>query len=223
MVDENKPDKVLKAEPKVTIVYRWSHSHSELPGGGGGGGGAGVGIGTPVDGGGVVVDVGASTVTIGFPDGLPTGPVRLPGVEVTVVVEPGPAESGPPVSLSPWAPDDTVAPMTGIEPQPVEEGGITLPLLRWKVPCPGSPTNSIRIGGPGSVILNPKNVGQCGASIYIASLDSNGKVLGRFELLPGEDNPDYHAEPGAAAVMAACAANGTAGCINLLQVNAGIG
>jgi hypothetical protein len=217
MSNENEDilDEILKAleikGTKVTIVYE----HIHLPGGtdsgsGGGSFGGSLAIGDLVGGSGVVTDVTGSSVTINFPNGVPRGPIELPGVDTTIVVKTSVPPEEAMSSLPPWGIPDDILISTGGE-DIVETGDVIDGLhKRFRVPCPGSRLRHVRISD--LTILNPSNTSSCScASIYIASLGADGLPIGGVEsqirLLPGESISEYKAVPGAVAIGIACNAN----------------
>jgi hypothetical protein len=205
-------DEILKAleikGSKITVVIE----HSHLPGGTDGGGsfGGSLATGDLVGGGGVVTDVTGSSVTINFPNGVPRGPIELPGVDTTIVVK----TSAPPEealsSLPPWGTPDDILISAGGE-DIVETGDDIDGLhMRFRVPCPGSRSRHVRISD--LTILNPSNTSGCScASLYIVSLGADGLPIGgeesQIRLLPGESVPEYKAVPGAVAIGIACNRN----------------
>jgi hypothetical protein len=221
MSDENEDilDELLKAleikGTKVTIVYE----HIHLPGGtdsdgGGGSFGGSLVIGDLVGGGGVVTDVTGSSVTINFPNGVPRGPIVLPGVDTTIVVK----ESAPPeeesVDIAPFWTDDQLSLSSGAAAEPVEvvevEGGLS---KRFTLPCPGSVSGGNYVRLPDEffpLILNPTNTGDCSCMVFLISIDANGKKIGPHIMLrPGESVPVFQAATGAVAILAAC----SGGCV----------
>jgi hypothetical protein len=103
------------------------------------------------------------------------------------------------VQMRPWGTDDLVRPSIGI----VRDSLVT----RFRLPCPGSPTNAVQM--PDLILFNPTNTGTCNCAIFIASIDAAGNLLGDLKLNPGDSQQLYQAEPGAAFIAAACSAGCT--------------
>src|SRR5262249_31671800 len=77
---------------------------------------------------------------------------------------------------------------------------------RFRLPCPGTRSNAVRL--PELILFNPTNTGTCLCALFIASLDVEGNLIGQtLELDPGKTQQLYEAEPGAVAIVAACAAD----------------
>jgi hypothetical protein len=191
---------------RTTIVYRFIH-HQEVNGDGEGpttgGGGSGPSVGATVDGGGVVVDVSGSTVTVQFPDGIPTGPIRLPGTDTTVVVEEGPTD-GNRVVVAPWGPGEQVV-EPGLAGSLPDEGRLSFSGQErsFRLPCPGSRANTVPL--PEVFLLSPSSSGTCPCVIFLGSMDAGGRLVGTPVILdPGQHLPFYQLEKGASKVVAAC-------------------
>jgi hypothetical protein len=176
-------------------------------------------VGDFVEGGGVVIDVGGSSVTIAFPNGLPDGPINLPGVE-TIVVEETPTQPPdvvPTSAIDTGFPDDEAATSPPTHGIPENTGPFFEPsATRWRLPCPGVHkwVPLIRQGVTLMQISNAKSTGTCPCTIFIASFNARGPEGHAIEdettaahLDPGETLAEFRAKPGAVEIRASCAGN----------------
>jgi hypothetical protein len=193
---------------RTTVVQEYTFPHED-----------GIATGNHIGGGGVVVNVTPTTVTIQFPDGVPDH-VDLPGIETTVVDESGGTET-PSAIFSPWQPDDVLIPVPagGFSPG---EGQLSVDSMHqtFRLPTPGNKANAVRMP---NFLLNPTNTSSCSCVVSIASFTSSGVKVGiMVTLLPGKSIPFYQLEQGGSFVLAVCAADCTeTGCVCSLTIARG--
>lgn len=165
---------------------------------------------------GTVTAVTGTEVTITFPTGVPAGPIRLPGVETTVVEEPAPTNPEGTEGLvhagAPFELGQVVTPGLGDEAVGVQIGTEVAGIrTRFELKKPGSLENSVRIDP--KVLEKPRNDSTCACAVFIASFDASGVILDPptgTMLVPGETIDEYRPPAGAASIRFAC----SGGCPN---------
>lgn len=192
---------------RTTVIQEYTVPHED-----------GLGVGAQVGGGGVIVNVEPTTVTIQFPNGVPDH-VDLPGIETTVVEESS-GTTDRTVVAPPWPPNDVLIPAGGFPTQDVavaiDSAHQTFPLA-----TPGSIANSVRMA---NFVLNPTNTSSCSCAVFLASFSSAGVRVGPYVmLLPGKSIPFYQLEEGASFVLAGSSSRCTeTGCVCELTVANGV-
>lgn len=183
-------------------------------------------VGMKVPPGGQVTSITGSQITIEFPNGVPDGPITLPGVETTIVDESSGASEKGFVGTVPFGPGDSSKSGTG-HVTGDEDGGAPTPdgvHKRFVMPHPGSYENAIRLPASlGLTLLSPTNTSSCNCSIYLASIDSKGRILAPSVKIQRKKGLSlYNAEPGADAIIVAADANcPESGCFTELTVSLG--
>lgn len=201
---------------KTTIINKWGPDEGGVEVGHFSAGFGAFHIGQLVDGGGgatgTVTAVTGTEVTISFPNGVPSGPITLPGVDTTVVEETastdpegrdGEVHVGSPFGLEPELSPVFVDEAAGVRIGTEVEGIRT----RFELRKPGTKANAVRIEP--QVLEKPRNDSTCSCAVFIGSFDASGTLLDAHatELAPGEMILEYRPQPGAVSIRFVCSSN----------------